>query len=381
MESDPGGLKKRRPRVVLKSRRRGPPSVTGLTNEALEKMIQTRKQLKKEIFGQTFEESSGITSYPTHSTPVRTNGITSYPTHSTPVRTSSGITSYPTHSTPVRTSSGITSYPTHSTPVRTSSGITSYPTHSTPVHTTHHTLQTNLSQNGSLTRYTGAASSASSEYDEPDHQQNFSHFYGQQSQHNKTQSHDSLMMSHDNQMQPHGSETQSHDSLMKSHGSEAQSRDSQARVQASSEDSSPLHRPVRIPITNGRRKPKRNEVHPQSQDDDDTLSEGLSPPPEIATSRFITAEFPDPSMDQNATTIPPPRSRKLFSTNDSFASTTLTPLLTSDLRRGGRKPSTKMYFDFDAEGQLESCFPDRQIQVFIVTWNMQEKKVSHFSKI
>ncbi len=233
MESDPGGLKKRRPRVVLKSRRRGPPSVTGLTNEALEKMIQTRKQLKKEIFGQTFEESSGITSYPTHSTPVRTNGITSYPTHSTPVRTSSGITSYPTHST--------------------------------PVHTTHHTLQTNLSQNGSLTRYTGAASSASSEYDEPDHQQNFSHFYGQQSQHNKTQSHDSLMMSHDNQMQPHGSETQSHDSLMKSHGSEAQSRDSQARVQASSEDSSPLHRPVRIPITNGRRKPKRNDCLSRSR--------------------------------------------------------------------------------------------------------------------
>ncbi len=318
MESDPGGLKVRRPRVVLKpntkrgsqksSRSPAPSNVSGLSDQAFQKMIQTRNQLKKEIFGETFE-GSGITSYSTLSTPVHTKGITSYPTHSTPVHT------------------------TH-----------------------HHTLNTQSGQ----TPHIGTLSSASSEYDEPDHQQNLSHFYG----HNHTQSHDNHTQSHDNHTQSHNSWTQSHDS--------------RTRMQGSSEDSSPLHKPVRTYMTKRWRKPKQNQVQPQN-DDDDTLSGGLSPPPESAQSRFTTT---DTNADQNSTISS--HRKKLFSTADSFASTfstTLTPLLTSDLRKGGRNPPEKGYFDFDAEGQLQSCFPDRQIQVFVVTWNMQEKKVSQSDEL
>ena len=61
------------------------------------------------------------------------------------------------------------------------------------------------------------------------------------------------------------------------------------------------------------------------------------------------------------------------SLSESVGSGNLTPLLTSDLRsRSGR---SRWKWEFDAENQLESYFPDRNIRVYIVTWNMQERKV------
>lgn len=68
----------------------------------------------------------------------------------------------------------------------------------------------------------------------------------------------------------------------------------------------------------------------------------------------------------------------LLSTNYAMSSaflTITTPLLTSNLRKGGRRPSEDTHFDFDAEQQLERCFTDKKLQVMVVTWNMQEQKV------
>ena len=275
----------------------GPPYQPPVIDGALEKMVHTRNQLKKEIFGQTFE-GDGFHSYPTPSTPTPT------------------------------------------------SGFHSYPTHSTPVHTTHHTLHTH--RLGS--RYTGATSSASSDYDEPD-------FYVSNHLHHATSP-----FSH-----------QSHDETVKSHD-----------MQTSSTNSSPLHRPIKTQNAGIKIKSRRNQVHPHSQDSD--LLEGFSPPPDNAHTRF---HIPDLTITdhQTATTYQTremvdfnstlPEGKRLFSTSDSLVSTlsTLTPLLTSDLRKGGRKPSEKVCFEFDTESQLLNCFPDRQLQVFIVTWNMQERKV------
>ena len=66
---------------------------------------------------------------------------------------------------------------------------------------------------------------------------------------------------------------------------------------------------------------------------------------------------------------------RLFS-SDSLNSTSVGPLLTSSLRKGGTRPSAETNWDFGGERQLESCFPDRHVRVFVVTWNMYEGKVS-----
>lgn len=58
----------------------------------------------------------------------------------------------------------------------------------------------------------------------------------------------------------------------------------------------------------------------------------------------------------------------------SSVSLTLGPLLTSSLRIRQTR-STEGYLGGVGEIQLESCFPDRHIRLYVVTWNMQERKV------
>ena len=55
---------------------------------------------------------------------------------------------------------------------------------------------------------------------------------------------------------------------------------------------------------------------------------------------------------------------------------TLPPLLTTNLRKGGTRPSADVSWDCDGESVLENFFPDRHVRVFVVTWNMHEEKVS-----
>ena len=79
--------------------------------------------------------------------------------------------------------------------------------------------------------------------------------------------------------------------------------------------------------------------------------------------------------------------KRTLSSTDSMSSTfsaPLTPLLTSNLRKGGggggggSQPGSGSAWGFDAEAQLESCFPDRHMQVLVVTWNMQQEKVATY---
>jgi hypothetical protein len=51
------------------------------------------------------------------------------------------------------------------------------------------------------------------------------------------------------------------------------------------------------------------------------------------------------------------------------------PLLTTTARKGGRNVSADTVWDFNGPGLLESYFPDREVSVFVGTWNMGEMKV------
>ena len=60
----------------------------------------------------------------------------------------------------------------------------------------------------------------------------------------------------------------------------------------------------------------------------------------------------------------------------SSVSSTLTPLFTSSLRMKGSRSANDTKWELGGDSQLTSCFPDRNMRIFIVTWNMQEIKVA-----
>ena len=59
----------------------------------------------------------------------------------------------------------------------------------------------------------------------------------------------------------------------------------------------------------------------------------------------------------------------------SSISLTLGPLLTTNLRIRRSKSAVDGKWGDIGVAQLESCFPDRYIRLYVVTWNMQENKV------
>ena len=59
----------------------------------------------------------------------------------------------------------------------------------------------------------------------------------------------------------------------------------------------------------------------------------------------------------------------------SSPSCSLPPLFSSQLRKGGRRPSPSVDWSSDGEAQLHSCLPDQQLGVFVGTWNMQQINV------
>jgi hypothetical protein len=136
------------------------------------------------------------------------------------------------------------------------------------------------------------------------------------------------------------------------------------------------------PSSTVRRKPQRSgkatrkgggrrnaRVHPE--DNRPPNLKVVPPPPLHSTS---------PSTLKSSTTLSSSMgmNKRTLSSTDSMSSTfssTLTPLLTSGLRKGGGSRPGSSAWGFDAEAQLESCFPDRHMQVLVVTWNMQQQKV------
>ena len=67
--------------------------------------------------------------------------------------------------------------------------------------------------------------------------------------------------------------------------------------------------------------------------------------------------------------------QSLLLSPDFNASGPLQPLLTASARKGGRIPSADTDWSFDGRSQLESLFPDKQISIYIATWNMHNEKV------
>ena len=111
---------------------------------------------------------------------------------------------------------------------------------------------------------------------------------------------------------------------------------------------------------------RNNRIHPEDRPPDLKFTSPLH------SSLPLTATISD--------TASRAAERRTLSSTDSLSSTLLTPLLTSSLRKGGvgSRSGSSSLWQFDAEAQLESCFPDRHLHVLVVTWNMQELEVKTF---
>ena len=133
----------------------------------------------------------------------------------------------------------------------------------------------------------------------------------------------------------------------------------------SSSNSTFLTSPVDSKHPPKRRLARKNRVHPDS-----TLNSRLPnrpPPNSIPTSPTHSTALKSTSSSNASHT-------RLSSAN-SLNSTFFGPLLTTDLRKGGRRPSVNTSWVFDGQRQLESCFLDGHAKVFVATWNMHEEKV------
>ena len=65
----------------------------------------------------------------------------------------------------------------------------------------------------------------------------------------------------------------------------------------------------------------------------------------------------------------------LLSSPEFNCSGPLQPLLTASARKGGRIASADTDWSFDGVSQLENILPDKQISIYIATWNMHNEKV------
>lgn len=134
-------------------------------------------------------------------------------------------------------------------------------------------------------------------------------------------------------------------------------------VQNSSTDSLPslrLKSSEKEPLCKSKPRSKKNEneIHPEWR-------ETASPTEEI------------PIIHSPSSTSGSSASRNLSCSESarSSVSRTLGPLLTTALRIRQTRSLTEARWGDLGEAQLESCFPDRHIRLYVVTWNMQEKKV------
>lgn len=110
---------------------------------------------------------------------------------------------------------------------------------------------------------------------------------------------------------------------------------------------------------NPKPRPKnRRQVHPAEWQDEPTRM-----PPE------------EPVIQSPSSTSGSSVASRNPSSTHSSVSLVLGPLLTSSLRIRRTKSATDNKWGDIGVAQLESCFPDRHIRLYVVTWNMQEKKV------
>ncbi len=95
----------------------------------------------------------------------------------------------------------------------------------------------------------------------------------------------------------------------------------------------------------------------------------------------VSAETDEPlrviSTSPSTPSIGSKRSVSISESTRSSVSSMLTPLFTSSLRMRGSSSSSEARWELGGDSQLTSCFPDRNMCIFIVTWNMQEIKVGY----
>ena len=143
---------------------------------------------------------------------------------------------------------------------------------------------------------------------------------------------------------------------------------------------SPIHNRSQLPSTTGSQ-PSAVRRLPQKSGKGSRKSGKRSSRVHPEDNHPQTVKVPSPlQISSTAFTPLTSMNKRTLSSTDSMSSTlssTLTPLLTCSLRKGGgyQRPSSSSAWEFDAEAQLESCFPDRHMQVLVVTWNMQQIKV------
>lgn len=113
---------------------------------------------------------------------------------------------------------------------------------------------------------------------------------------------------------------------------------------------------------------KGRKVHPVSHNDT-----GTHPPPH----RQHTTPYQSPSTaagSLQSSCSPTPSLPVLPPTSDLSCS--LPPLLSCQLRKGGRTVSVSVNWSSDGGAELERCVPGRQLRVYVGTWNMQQLSVS-----
>ena len=120
---------------------------------------------------------------------------------------------------------------------------------------------------------------------------------------------------------------------------------------SSTDSTSPLH--SKTHPKDRRNWGRKNRVHPQH-----------------ITNDLVTS--PAHSINLRSTSS----SSRLSGSLNSTVSLTLAPLLTTRLRKGGKRPSVDTRWESRGGEQLEAFFPNRHIRVLVATWNMQEEKVS-----
>lgn len=119
---------------------------------------------------------------------------------------------------------------------------------------------------------------------------------------------------------------------------------------------------------------KGNRIHPEFQPPCDPALQNIvseSNPPNTAVSP------PYCSTTYSLQSAPGPTLPHSSIMSHNILNCSLPPLLGSQLRKGGRRPSPSVDWSSDGAAELRRCLPDGRLGVYAATWNMQQLSVSN----
>ena len=112
---------------------------------------------------------------------------------------------------------------------------------------------------------------------------------------------------------------------------------------------------------------KRTQVHPVTDGVPHTMEEERHPP------TTLPPLDPPPHTSTGGVQIATPS--PLSPSPNRHLSSSLPPLLSSQVRKGGRRASATTDWSSCGPAELERCLPLRQLRLFVGTWNMQHMTV------